>query len=154
MHHEAAADSADSNKNMTFAVHPTRANLLSSRSSLRLSSRGSAVGTYVNFTNSSLASRCYRRCLFQHIIPRTSESRFFQLSPVSRRALAKSLGSRALLAAQFRDKIKLPAKLSFYSPALFVSPCPLNYTLSRTNEQSEKRRSISITTRPSCHTLG
>lgn len=38
----------------------------------------------------------------------------------SRRALAKSLGSRALLAVQFRDKIKLSAELScFLSLSLF-----------------------------------
>lgn len=77
--HREVADSADSNKNMTFAVHPTRSNLLSSS---LVSGCRHVVALFVMSISqtSSLVSRCYPRCLLQHIILRTSKSRFFQLS--------------------------------------------------------------------------
>lgn len=62
----------------------------------------------------------------------------------SRSALAKSLGSRALLAAQFCDKIKLSAKLSFFRSLCFIA-CSLFH--SHTSEQ-KKKQCNSITTRP------
>lgn len=108
LHHEATADSADSNKNMTFAVHPTRANLLSS--SLDSGCRHVAL---LGLFHKQLTSFKMLPEIFAPAYCCANFGKQILSTPAaSRRALAKSLGSRALLAVQFCDKIKLSAKLS------------------------------------------